>query len=41
VGTSVLLDEMHLRGGQRRQAGETVICRLAKDQAVILRSEAS
>ena len=40
-GTSVLLDEMHLRGGQRRQAGETVICRLARDQAVVLRGEAS
>jgi iron(III) transport system ATP-binding protein len=40
-GTSVLLDEMHLRGGKRRQAGDTVLCRLPRDQALILRSDAS
>jgi iron(III) transport system ATP-binding protein len=40
-GTSVLLDEMHLRGGKRRQAGDTVLCRLPRDQALILRSDVS
>jgi iron(III) transport system ATP-binding protein len=37
--TSVLLDEMHLRGGTRRQPGDTVLCRLPRDQALLLRSE--
>jgi iron(III) transport system ATP-binding protein len=38
-GTSVLLDEMHLRGGTRRQPGDTVLCRLPRDQATLLRNE--
>ncbi len=36
-GTSVLLDEMHLRGGARRQPGDTVLCRLPRDQATLLK----
>jgi iron(III) transport system ATP-binding protein len=40
-GTSVLLDEMHLRGGKRRQPGDVVLCTLARDQALILRSGVS
>jgi iron(III) transport system ATP-binding protein len=40
-GTAVQLDEMHLRGGKRRRPGDIVSCRLACDQALLLRSDVS